>query len=283
MPTTISSDGTKIGFETAGDGRPLIIVAGAMLSRDLPGPTGPLAAELKKDFTVFTYDRRGRGESGDGELSAQREIEDVAALVKEAGGAAHVFGASSGAMLALEAANAGIGVTRLVIYEPPVIVDDTHPPIPENFVAKMRQLIAEDRRHDAVRSFWRLIDEPEFRISMRQATPAWPKMEAVAHTLPNEVALVAEFQRGQPLPENRWTSTTMPTLVVDGGKSPVHMRNAVAALAAVLPNATYKTVPGLTHTYKAAVLAPVVKEFLALHDWASEVPEGVRTATCLPS
>lgn len=267
MSTTISKDGTKIGFEAVGDGRPLIIVAGAMLSRELPGPTGPLAAELKKDFTVFTYDRRGRGESGDGEFSAQREIEDVAALIKEAGGAAHVFGASSGAMLALAAANANIGVTRLVIYEPPVIVDNTHAPIPDNFLAEMRQLIAENRRRDAVLSFWRLIDEPEFRIAMRQATPAWPKMEAVAHTLPSDIELVAEVQRGQPLPKNRWTSTTMPTLVIDGGKSPVHMRNGVAALAAVLPNATYKTVPGLTHTYKAAVLAPVVKEFLDLHDW----------------
>lgn len=264
MSTTYSADGTKIGFDVTGTGPPLIIVAGAMLSRELPGPTGPLAEELKRDFTVFTYDRRGRGESSAGEFSPQREIEDVAALIKEAGGTAHVFGASSGAMLALEAANAGIGVTRLAIYEPPLIVDDSHAPMPAGFLAELRQLVAENRRTDAVLKFWRLIDEPEFRISMRWSTPAWQKMEAAAHTLPNDIELLAEFQRGKPLPTDRWTSTTMPTLVVDGGKSPVHARNGVAALAKVLPNAKYVTVPGLTHTYKATVLAPVLKEFLSL-------------------
>ncbi len=268
MSTTTSEDGTKIAFDVTGSGPPLIIVAGAMLYRELPGPTGPLAAELKRDFTVFTYDRRGRGETPDGEFSPQREIEDVAALIKQAGGTAHVFGASAGAMLALEAANAGIGVTRLAVYEPPLIVDDSQPPMPDTFPAEMRQLVAEGRRRDAVLKFWRLIGEPEYRISMRWSTPAWQKMEAVAHTLPNDVDLLAEFQRGKPLPRDRWTSATMPTLVAAGGKSPAHTHKGVAALAEVLPNATYLTVPDLTHTYKATVLGPILKEFLTGQDEA---------------
>jgi pimeloyl-ACP methyl ester carboxylesterase len=268
MGTTTSADGTKIAFDVAGSGPPLIIVAGAMLYRELPGPTGPLAAELKRDFTVFTYDRRGRGETPAGEFSPQREIEDIAALVKEAGGTAHLFGASAGAMLALEAANAGIGVTRLAIYEPPLIVDGAQEPMPDSYLAEMRQLVAEGRRREAVLKFWRLIGEPEYRISMRWSTPAWQKMEAVAHTLPNDVGLLAEFQRGKPLPKDRWTSTTMPTLVAAGSKSPAHARKGMAALAEVLPNATYVTVPGLTHTYKATVLGPVLKEFLAGNDEA---------------
>lgn len=262
MSTTISEDGTRIGFEVVGDGPPLIMVDGAMCYREF-GPTRALATELRNDFTVFTYDRRGRGATPAEECSPQREIEDVAALVKEAGGTAHLFGASSGAVLALAAANAGVGVTKLAMYEPPLIVDDNHAPTPDSYLAEMRQLVAENRRGDAVTKFMRLVDVPAFGIFVMRLMPPWKKLKAVAHTLPNDIELVAEFQRGRPLPENRWTSATMPALVADGGKSPVHMRNGAAALAAVLPNATHTTVPGLTHLYKAPVLAPVLRDFLA--------------------
>jgi pimeloyl-ACP methyl ester carboxylesterase len=260
MSTVISSDGTKIAYEATGDGPPLVIVDGALCYR-ASGPSRPLAAELASDFTVFTYDRRGRGESPNAEFSPVREVEDIAALVKEAGGAAHVFGASSGAVLALEAANTGVGATKLAMYEPPLIVDDQHAPAPESTLADMRRLIAEDRRGDAVTAFLRSVDVPGFAITMMHLLPAWKKLKGVAHTLPNDLALLAGLRQGEPLPADRWPAATLPTLVADGGKSPTYMRNSAAAVASVLPNATYRTVPGQTHLVRAKALAPVLRDF----------------------
>lgn len=256
----VSADGTKIAYEVTGDGPPLILLDGAMCYR-ASGPSGPLAAELAADFTVYTYDRRGRGESGSGEYSVEREIEDVAALVKEAGGAAHLVGQSSGAMLALEAANQGVGATKLAMYEPPLIVDDTRAPAPADELAAMRALVAADRRADAVKSFMRSVGVPAVGLLVMQLLPVWKKLKGVAHTLPNDLALVEGLRRGRPLPTDRWT-LTVPTLVADGGKSPEYMRNSARAMAAVLPNATYQTLEGQTHLVKAGVLAAALREFL---------------------
>lgn len=261
MSSLVSSDGTTIAYEVTGSGPPLVIVDGAMCYRD-SGPARPLATELAADFTVFTYDRRGRGDSQHAETTVAREVEDIAALVKEAGGSAHLFGASSGAVLALEAANTGVGATKLALYEPPLIVDGTHAPAPESALAEMRHMIAEDRRGDAVTAFMRSVDVPGFGIVMMKLLPVWKKLKGVAHTLPNDLVLVDGLRQGRPLPADRWTSATMPALVADGGKSPAYMRNSAAALAEVLPNATYRTVPGLTHIIKAKALAPVVRDFL---------------------
>jgi pimeloyl-ACP methyl ester carboxylesterase len=260
--TLTSADGTKIAYERTGDGPPLIIVDGAMCYRG-QGPSRPLAAQLAGDFTVFTYDRRGRGESGEsGEISPEREIEDLEALAKEAGGAPSLFGASSGAVLALEAASHGIGVTRLAMYEPPVIVDDTHRPVPEDHVARLDTMIAEGRTGDAVKEFMRFVDVPGFVLGIMRLLPVWSKLRAVAPSLRYDFAFMHELQLGRPLPPTRWSTATQPTLVADGGKSPTWMRNGVRAMADVLPNATYHTVPGQTHIVKAKALAPVLREFL---------------------
>ncbi len=261
MNTVISEDGTKIAFEVTGDGPPLVIVDGAMCYRD-SGPSRPLAAALAADFTVYTYDRRGRGDSPNSEFGVDREIQDLQAVVKEAGGTANVFGASSGAMLALEGANAGIGVTKLAMYEPPLIVDDTHAPAPESALPEMRALVAADRRGDAIKTFLKSVDVPGFGIVMMQLMPVWKKLKGVAHTLPNDLVLLEGLRQGKPLPTDRW-SVTVPTLVADGGKSPDYLRNSASALASVLPNATHRTVPGQTHLVKAAALAPVLREFFA--------------------
>jgi len=260
MSTVVSADGTKIAYEVTGDGPPLIIVDGAMCYRD-SGPARPLAAELAADFTVFAYDRRGRGDSPDAEFSPAREIEDVEALVKEAGGTAYLFGASSGAMLALEAADNGVGATKLAMYEPPLIVDGTHAPASESELADMRALVAQDRRGEAVTAFMKSVDVPGFFVGMMKLLPVWKKLKGVAHTLPNDLALVDGLRQGRPFPRDRWTTTTMPTLVAAGGKSPAYMRNSAAALAEVLPNATHRIVAGQTHLVKAKALAPVLREF----------------------
>jgi pimeloyl-ACP methyl ester carboxylesterase len=260
MTTATSADGTAIAYEVSGNGPALVIVDGAMCYRD-SGPSRPLAAELAADFTVHTYDRRGRGESPVAQCSPEREIEDLEAVVKQAGGNAYVFGASSGAVLALEAANAGVGVRKLAMYEPPLIVDGTHAPAPESALADMRALVADNRRGDAVKAFMKAVDVPGFAIGMMRLLPVWKKLKGVAHTLPDDLVLLEGLRQGRPLPTDRWTTATMPVLVANGGKSPEYMRNGAAALAAVLPNAVHATVPGQTHLVKAKALAPVLRSF----------------------
>lgn len=252
---------SDIAYDVTGEGPPVILVDGAMCYR-ASGPAGPLAAELAADFTVYTYDRRGRGESAAGECSVEREIEDLAALVKEAGGSAHLVGQSSGAMLALEAANQGVGATKLAMYEPPLIVDGTHAPAPADALPVMQALVAADRRSDAVKTFMRSVGVPGVGLLMMQLLPVWKKLKGVAHTLPNDLALVEGLRLGRPLPADRWTAS-VPTLVADGGKSPEYMRNSARAMASVLPNASYQTLPGQTHLVKPGPLAAALREFLA--------------------
>jgi pimeloyl-ACP methyl ester carboxylesterase len=263
MATTTSKDGTRIAFTRAGQGPAVIFVDGALCYR-ASGPSASLADLLRAHFTVFTYDRRGRGDSGNTLPHAvQREVEDIAALIAEAGGSAMLCGASSGAVLALEAANQLPGVTKLALYEAPFIVDDTHAPIPADFLARLNEAVASDRRSDAVRMFLKLVGVPSFGIAMMRLLPAWKNLTAVAHTLPYDITIVEPNQQGQPLPA-RWNRATMPTLAVDGGKSPAYMRNGMRALAGILPNATYRTLPGQTHMVNAKVLVPAVVEHFAV-------------------
>src|SRR5262245_12206626 len=141
-----SKDGTAIGFSVAGNGPALILVDGAMCYREF-GPMKDVAALLAPNFTVYTYDRRGRGESSDTKpYAVAREVEDIEALINHAGGEAHLFGVSSGAVLALEAANRGLAIKRLVLYEAPLIIDDTRTPIPDGYLAHLNTLLAANRR-----------------------------------------------------------------------------------------------------------------------------------------
>jgi pimeloyl-ACP methyl ester carboxylesterase len=264
MAITTSKDGTRIAFTRAGQGPAVIFVDGALCYR-ASGPSGPVADLLKEHFTVFTYDRRGRGESGNTvPYAVQREVEDIAALIGEAGGSAMLCGVSSGAVLALEAANQLRGVTSLALYEAPFIVDDTHAPMPADFLTRLDDAVASDRRSDAVRMFLELVGLPWFGIAIMRLLPVWKKLTAVAHTLPYDITIVGPNQQGQPLSAARWNRATMATLAVDGGKSPAYMRNGMRALADVLPNATYRTLPGQTHMVNAKVLVPVVAEFFGV-------------------
>jgi pimeloyl-ACP methyl ester carboxylesterase len=261
MPTVISKDGTRIAFDRAGDGPPIILVDGALCYR-ASGPMKPLAALLSSHFTVFTYDRRGRGESGDtGPYAVEREVEDIEALVGEAGGWAYAYGVSSGAALVLEAANRCRGLRKLAVYEAPFIVDDSHPPITTAFLREIDELVAADRRSDAVKLFMKLVGLPGFVIALMRWLPAWSKLEAVAHTLPYDLAIVKDNQRGAPLAATRWSGVLAPTLVAVGGKSPQWMTNGMHALARVLPRAQLNTLPGQTHMVKAKAQVPMLVEF----------------------
>jgi len=261
MRTVQSADGTRIAFDRQGGGPPLILVDGALCYRD-SGPSKPLATLLARHFTVFTYDRRGRGESGDtAPYDVQREVEDIDALIQEAGGSALVYGISSGAALALEAANRGLAITRLALYEAPFIVDATRTPVPDEYVTRLLQLVGSNRRADVVSHFMKIVGVPRFVIPLMRLMPAWSKLKGVAHTVPYDTAIVVEHQRGKPLPANRWRAATMPTLVVAGSKSPLWMRNAMQALAGVLPNATLHHLAGQTHMVRPSVLAPLLVTF----------------------
>jgi pimeloyl-ACP methyl ester carboxylesterase len=261
MSTVVSNDGTTIAYEKSGAGPPVILVDGALCYRD-SGPMRPLAKLLAEHFTVYTYDRRGRGESGDTQpYAVEREIEDIEALVKEAGGSAYLYGTSSGAMLALETAARVGGIRKLATYEAPMIVDDTHPPRPDDYLETMDGLVAAGRRGDTVKMFMKTVGMPGFLVALFPLMPAWKKLKAIAHTLPYDFRVLGDTASGKPLPTDRWAAATLPTLCMDGGKSPAYMRNAQRHLAEVLPNAQHRTLDGQTHLLKADAVAPVLVEY----------------------
>jgi len=265
METLTSNDGTRIAYERIGEGPPLILVDGALSSRSGSLNT-PLAALLAPQFTVYTYDRRGRGDSGDNPpYAVEREIEDIDALIDVAGGSTSVFGISSGAVLALDAAaRHPAKVTRVAVYEPPFIVDSSRPPITTDYLGRLSGHVAANRRGAAVKLFMTEgIEVPGFVVTLMSFFPMWKRLKGLAHTLPYDAICMAGTQSGNPLPADRWASVTAPTLVVDGGKSPASMRNGAKALADLLPSARYVTLPGQTHIVKPAVLAPILSEFFA--------------------
>lgn len=186
----------------------------------------------------------------------------MAAVIDAAGGDAHVFGASSGAALALEAARAGVPIERLAVYEAPFIVDDTHPGNDPTLPSQLEAVVAQGRRGDGVKTFMRTVGAPAPLVAMMRLMPVWKKLTGVAHTLPYDLFLVIEHEQGRPLPEGYYADVTPETLVIAGGKSPEYMRNSQAAVADAVPNARLEVLPGQTHMIKAKVVAPVLAEFL---------------------
>ena len=256
-----SRDGTAIAYSTTGHGPAVILVDGALCHRAI-GPSGPLAELLAEQFTVYTYDRRGRGQSGDtAPHSVDREVEDLAALIDAAGGSAHLYGISSGAVLALDAAAHGLPVESHALYEPPFIVDDGRPAMGTRYTEPLTAAIAEDRRGDAVALFMRQVGVPAPMLAVMRLTPVWRKLKAAAHTLAYDAAIMGDTQSGNPLPADRWSAVTTPVLVAVGGKSPAWLQHGTAALAEALPNACYTSLAGQTHMVRAKALAPVLASF----------------------
>ncbi|MFC0863865.1 alpha/beta fold hydrolase [Sphaerimonospora cavernae] len=254
-----SADGTTIAFDRTGSGPALILVQGGFSDRSHPIWTG-MAAALEPHFTVYNYDRRGRGGSGDTlPYSVDREIEDIAAIIKHAGGEALVFGGSSGGALALEAAARGLAIGKLAVYEPPYIVDDSRQPIPHDFEAQLAGLMKEGRRGDVVERFMTQAAEvPGEMVAQMRNSPYWEGMEAVAHTLVYEAAVVGP---GNALPKSRFASITVPTLVLTGENSAPWMGKGGAALAAAVPQGKHRIVEGQAHDASPEALAPPAIEF----------------------
>ncbi|MBW7455541.1 alpha/beta hydrolase, partial [Paenibacillus sepulcri] len=180
MNTAISRDGTRIAFDKVGQGPSLVLVAGAFSYRKFPGQV-QLAGLLSEHFTVYNYDRRGRGDSGDTQPYAiEREIEDLQAMIEEAGGSANVWGLSSGAVLALQAAAKGLNITKLALHEPPFVVDAADRKPPENFLKHVSGLIAANRRAETIKYFMTQgMGAPSFVISLMRIMPGvWSRLMA---------------------------------------------------------------------------------------------------------
>ncbi|HEV2580359.1 MAG TPA: alpha/beta hydrolase, partial [Ktedonobacteraceae bacterium] len=254
MRKVISKDGTPIAFDQSGVGPPVILVVGAFNDR----ATGaPLAAQLSEHFTVFNYDRRGRGASGDSTPYAiEREIEDLAALLDEAGGSSSVFGYSSGAILILKAAASGLALSRLALYEPPFLLDDGFPQRAQEISVRLTELVASGRRGDAVELFqMEMVGIPAEIVAQMRHAPFRPALENIAPTLIYEATIMGDISAlAEQLPSIR-----IPTLVISGGISQAIMRSAAQTLADALPNAEHRSLEGQTHDIVPAVLAPVLE------------------------
>ncbi len=252
-----SPDGTMIAFERAGQGPALVLVTGALTDRTV---TGPVAAALAPRFTVYAYDRRGRGSSGDtGPYAADREVEDLGAVIGVAGGSALVFGHSSGAVLALEAAARGLPITRLAAYEPPYLTDSGRRRPPDDLAGRLAALVASGERAETIRLFW--AEGPGFdarTIALMEASPMWPGLLALAHTLPYDAALCGPGMR---LPADRMAAIRIPVLLLDGGLSPDWAHRTMKALAGAIRGSRHVTLDGQGHGAADDVLVPVLAEF----------------------
>ena len=253
MNKVISQDGTVIAFDRSGEGPAVILVVGAFNDR----ATGaPLARFIERHFTVFNYDRRGRGESGDiTPYAIEREIEDLDALIAQAGASAFVFGYSSGVTLAIRAAAHGLNISRLALYEPPPAGAKAGQLAPQ-----LTELIAAGRRGDAVELFQtEAVGIPAAVVAQMRNAPFRPALEKMAHTLVYESTIL------QSLPTELLASVHVPTLVIDGEESPQVMRHAAQSLADALPDGRYRTLKGQTHDIDPAVVGPVLEEFFLAH------------------
>ncbi|MEV6393214.1 alpha/beta hydrolase [Streptomyces sp. NPDC051907] len=255
-----SADGTLIAYEQRGEGPPVVLVGGALCTA---ASDAPLASLLASRFSVFTYDRRGRGASGDtAPYAVEREVEDLAAVIAQAGGEASVHGMSSGGALALRAACDGLPIERLSVYEPPF---ETSPAVPAAdgewaaYGVRLRELVAEGRLADALALFLRTAGMPAQTLAEMRLAPMWSDLEAVAHTLVYDREVLGDGRA----PLERLRSVDQRVMVVDGGASPGWLRETARTVSDSLPRGRHCTLTGQTHEVAPHVLAPVLEEFLA--------------------
>ena len=257
-----SKDGTEIAYDRIGAGPALVLVGGAWNDRM---SAAPLAQLLAHEFSVFTYDRRGRGDSGDTQpYAVEREIEDLVAVIEEAGGSAYAFGASSGGSLALEATAAGAPISKLAVYETPYITDDTRPPLPDDYIEHLEELVAQGERREVIRYFMTVaVGMPPEMVDGMLESPMTAAMEPLAHTVAYDGRVMLRgSMHGEPLPTRWRESVTVPALVMDGGNSPAWLHNAARSLVGILPDVQYRTLAGQDHAAPPEAIVPVLADFL---------------------
>jgi pimeloyl-ACP methyl ester carboxylesterase len=257
MPHVTSKDGTIIAYEQSGQGPALVVVGGVL--GDHHQQAG-LAALLAEHFTVYNIDRRGHGESGfTAPYAVEREAEDLDALITEAGGSAFVYGTSGPGVLCMEAAARGLSpkMKKLAVWEPPYFVDNSRPPLPQDYQEQLARLLREGRKGDMIELFLtKAVGMPaEFVAPMRQS-PFWAAQEAFAPTLVYDATLMGDFS----LPKERIAKATVETLVIDGGTVP-WMSQAAQAVADTLPHAHRRTLAGQPHNVADEAMAPILREY----------------------
>ncbi|EQA46300.1 alpha/beta hydrolase family protein [Leptospira broomii serovar Hurstbridge str. 5399] len=254
------SDGTDIAYTEIGKGDPLILVDGAFCSRSF-GPMRKLAELLSSRFKVIYYDRRGRGDSSNTlPYSVDREVEDLNALIQLAGGSAFLFGISSGGVLCLRAAAAGLSIKKLAIYEPPFMLDEDSAQSLSEHEENLNNLVAADRRSDTAKYFLtKVMGMPYIFTFVMRLMPHWEKMKSVANTLPYDVAIINDGS----LSFEQIGSIRILALVSAGEKSPLVLRRAAEKVEQLLPTSEYKSLAKQTHNVSTKALAPMLEEFFA--------------------
>jgi pimeloyl-ACP methyl ester carboxylesterase len=255
MDHVLSPDGTRIAYERLGSG-PAVLIAGA-------GPTdrrseAPVAALLAERFTVYNYDRRGRGDSGDTQPYApDREFEDMAAVIAQAGGSVMCYGTSGGAIIALQAAARGLAISKLAAWEPPYLVPGARPAIPGDYRERQWALREQGRGGEMLELFFsQAVGLPPDMVAGMKAAPFWEAMAAGAGCLAYDAEMIGDFS----MPQEQLKSVTIPTLVVDGTTMP-WISAACQVLADVLPNVRRATLDGQPHNVDPAAIAPVLTDF----------------------
>ncbi len=252
-----SKDGTKIAYETVGDGPTVLIVLGALNSRK----SGlKLAKLLASTFTAVSYDRRGRGDSSDSTSYApEREVEDIAALTDAVGGPLCLYGHSSGAALAIAAAvKLRKRVTKLAIYEAPYSVDSAARKASAEYYVALKKALSAGHDGEAVALFVRSVGVSDAQVQAMRKMPMWKGLEKLAPTLRYDSEVLGE---GHALPAALLSRVSTPTLVIHGGAGSPAMRDAAQAISQAIPKADLRTLARQTHGVSPKVLAPVLEEF----------------------
>jgi acyltransferase len=258
--TMVCSDGTSIVFERSGEGRPVVVVGGGLNDR---ATFAPLAEELSRDFTVFNYDRRGRGSSGDGDpelYTTEREVEDLEAMVNAAGEECFVFANCTGGMLAVRAAARCAGIAKLALFEPPYYVGGDRLMITDSYLRRLRELIEAGRNEDAIGLFQKeeigLSDEVIAKVRLH---PAFSAVAALAPSLLHDTLLAIDHG----VPTELMANIRIPVLVLDGGNSAQWMLSACEAIAEAMPNGRHVRVEGMSHIPDQTVIGPLLAEFFS--------------------
>lgn len=256
MESVTSKDGTIIAYDRLAQGAPVILVSGALSDRQA---NLPLTEALKQHFTIINYDRRGRGDSGDTPpYAVEREIEDIDALIGAAGGSTFLFGFSSGAALALQAAASGLAIRKLALWEPPYIVEGSRPRPPVDNAKTLIDLVTAGRRGDAVEFFMlEIVGLPPEAVADARSQHSWSALEALAHTLVYDTTILDDYE----LPVTSAPQVKTPTLVIAGGADFPWMRASAQALSKMIPGAKTHFLDGQGHNVDPSLLAPLLVEF----------------------
>lgn len=254
--TTTSTDGTLIAYDRSGQGPAVVLIGGGPADRSA---NAGLAALLAQRCTVYNYDRRGRGDSGDtAPYHPDREFDDLAAVITAAGGSAAVYGSSGAGIIALDAAARGLAINAVAVWEPPYAVG-SGPSVSPDWGARIDELVSAGQRGDAI-EYWltEVVKLPRDFVAPMRQSPFWPTMEAHAHGLVHDAALLGDFT----MPAERISRITAPTLVLDGGTAAwPSIQDAAAAVAAVVPHAERRSLGGQPHNVAPDAIAPALTDF----------------------